>query len=65
MCIHNATVVLVLMHIWKSTLFNLYQSYFLNLKFVDPLNTNHYRWQYLRNKLSYEVTVLPVHTQLN
>ena len=60
MCIHNATVVLVLMHIWKSTLHNLY---FLNLKFVDPLNTNHYRWQYLRNKSSYEVTVLPVHAQ--
>ena len=60
MCIHNATVVLVSMHIWKSTLHN---SYFLNLKFVDPLNTNHYRWQYLRNKSSYEVTVLPVHAQ--
>ena len=60
MCIHNATVILVLMHIWKSTLHNLY---FLNLKFVDPLNTNHYRWQYLRNKSSYEVTVLPVHAQ--
>ena len=60
MSIHNTTVVLVLMHIWKSTLHNLY---FLNLKFVDPLNTNHYRWQYLRSKSSYEVTVLPVHAQ--
>ena len=63
MCIHNVTVVLILMHIWKSTLHNFYHSYFLNLKFVDPLNTNHYRWQYLRNKSSYEVTVLPVNTQ--
>ena len=63
MCIHNVTVVLVLMYIWKSTLHNLYHSYFLNLKFVNPLNTNHYRWQYLRNKSSYEVTVLPVHAQ--
>ena len=65
MCIHNVTVVLVLMCIWKSTLHNLYHSYFFNPKFVDPLNTNHYRWQYLRNKSSYEVTVLPVHAQLS
>ena len=40
MCIYNVTVVLVLMHIWKSTLPILNHSYFLNLKFVDPLNTD-------------------------
>ena len=65
MCIHNVTAVLVLMHIWKSTLHNLYNSYFLNLNVFDPLNTNHYKWHYLRNKSSYEVTVLPVHAQSN
>ena len=51
------------MHIWKSTPHNLYYSYFLKLKFLNPLNTNYYRWQYLRNKSRYEVTVLPVHAQ--
>ena len=52
MCIHNVTVVLVLHYLWKSTLHNLYHSYFLNLTFVDPLNTKQYRCQYLRNKSS-------------
>ena len=65
MCINNITVVLILMHTWKSTLHSLYHSYFPNPKFLDPLNTNHYRWQYLRNKSSYEITVLPVHAQSN
>ena len=51
------------MHIWKSTPHNLYHSYFFKLKFLNPLNTNYYRWQYLRNKSRYEVTVLPVHAQ--
>ena len=40
MCIQNVTAVLVLMHIWKSTPHNLYYSYFLKLKFLNPLNTN-------------------------
>ena len=65
MCIHNVTALLVSMHIWKSTLHNLYNSYFYNLKFVDHLNTNHYKWHYLRNKSSYKVTVIPVHAQSN
>ena len=46
MCIHNVSVVLILMHTWKSTLHNSYHSYFPNPRFLDPLNTYHYRWQY-------------------
>ena len=45
------------------TILILYHSYIFNLKFLDPLNTIHYIWQYLRNKSSYEVTVLQVHHQ--
>ena len=36
---------------------------FFNLKFLDPLNTNHYRWEYLRNKSNSEIAVLPEHFQ--
>ena len=49
----------------NSSLHNLYNSYFYNLKFADPLNNNHYKWHYLRDKSSNEVTVIPVHAQSN